>query len=236
MNSPFKLKSSLTCSYCSKISKCPIELLCDDLICQEHLKEKEIVQINKIKCLTCKREFEVKDHEFNLNESIQEIINTKVYLSGVELTLKTKIQDAIKDFYAIYEEFILFRNLHGNDWKNERIFEFSYLKKLDEIQIIRVFKSVEDDLKDLEKTFRNPNLLIESIKEMQQKQEETVQAIQLKLNEMIKINDDLKASNEFMPFLFFNKDMLGRISFDDQFKMDLDQMIFIQNVMVTQKH
>ena len=86
MNSHSISKSSLTCSYSDKILKNPVELPCDDLICKEHLKEKEVVQKNKIKCSTCKRDFAVKDHEFNLNRSIQEIINTKDNLSGVELT------------------------------------------------------------------------------------------------------------------------------------------------------
>ena len=45
-----KLKTSLTCSYCSKIYKDPIELPCEDWICREHLTEQNIVQQNKIKC------------------------------------------------------------------------------------------------------------------------------------------------------------------------------------------
>ena len=65
------LKLSLTCSYCSKILKCPIKLPCKDLICQEHLHEKEVVKQNKIKCLNCKQEFQVKDNEFRLAKSIQ---------------------------------------------------------------------------------------------------------------------------------------------------------------------
>ena len=36
-----KVKSSLTCSNGSKILKCPVELPSDDLICQEHLKDKD---------------------------------------------------------------------------------------------------------------------------------------------------------------------------------------------------
>ena len=36
---------------------------------------------------------------------------------------------------------------------------------------------------EIEEIFRNPNLLIESIKEMQQKQQETLKEIQSKLNQ-----------------------------------------------------
>ena len=68
MNSISKLKSSLTCSQCSKILNEPIELPCEHLICQVHLKEKKVIQKNKIKCLTCKREFDVKRNEFRTNK------------------------------------------------------------------------------------------------------------------------------------------------------------------------
>ena len=65
------LKLSLTCSYCSKILKCPIKLPCKDLICQEHLNEKEVLKQNKIKCQECKQEFEVKGVDFKLNKFVQ---------------------------------------------------------------------------------------------------------------------------------------------------------------------
>ncbi len=41
-------------------------------------------------------------------------------------------------------------------------------------------KSLLTELNLIEDTFRNPNLLIETIKEMQQKQEESLRDIQLK--------------------------------------------------------
>jgi hypothetical protein len=56
-------------------------------------------------------------------------------------------------------------------------------------------------LNQIEETFRNPNLLIESIKEIQQKQEESLNEIQLKLYVMSQVKDDLKATNKFKPNL-----------------------------------
>ncbi len=53
----------------------------------------------------------------------------------------------------------------------------------------------------IEETFRNPNLLIETIIEMQRKQDESLREIQLKLNEINQVKDNLKASNEFQPNL-----------------------------------
>jgi hypothetical protein len=59
--------------------------------------------------------------------------------------------------------------------------------------------SLEDKLTEIEETFRNPNLLIQTIKEMQQKHEESLKEIQSKLNQMTKIKDNLEATNEFKP-------------------------------------
>ena len=80
-----KLKSGYICSYCSKIFKDPIELPCDDLLCKEHLNDKEVVQRDKIKCSTCKQEFQVKDHDFKLNKFVQKQIDNKLYLSEEEI-------------------------------------------------------------------------------------------------------------------------------------------------------
>ncbi len=59
--------------------------------------------------------------------------------------------------------------------------------------------SLEDEMNQIEEIFRNPNILIESIKEKQQKQEEYLKEIQSKLNQMTKIKDNLEAKNEFKP-------------------------------------
>jgi exosome complex RNA-binding protein Rrp4 len=69
--------------------------------------------------------------------------------------------------------------------------EEAYIKELK-----KSFSSFDDGqylqikLNELEETFRNPNLLIKTIKEMQQKQEESLKEIQLKLDEMtiVKVN------------------------------------------------
>ena len=62
-------------------------------------------------------------------------------------------------------------------------------------------KSLENELNGIEETFRNPTLLIESIREMHRKQEESLNSIQMKLYEMNRVKDNLKASNGFEPNL-----------------------------------
>ena len=97
-------KSCFMCSYCSKIYKDPVELPCEDLICKEHLTEKEVLKQNKIKCQVCKQVFEVKDNQFKSNKLVQKKINEQFYLSNEEKALKQKIEESIKIFYSMYED------------------------------------------------------------------------------------------------------------------------------------
>jgi hypothetical protein len=59
-------------------------------------------------------------------------------------------------------------------------------------------KSLENELNETEELFRDPNLLIESIRDMQQKQKESLKDIQLKLNQINQVKDDLKATLFFI--------------------------------------
>jgi hypothetical protein len=60
-------------------------------------------------------------------------------------------------------------------------------------------KSLENELNEIEELFRNPNLFIQTIKQMQQRQEESLNDIQLKLNEMSLVKEFLEKKNEFQP-------------------------------------
>ncbi len=60
-------------------------------------------------------------------------------------------------------------------------------------------KSLENELNETEELFRNPNLLIESIRDMQQNQKESLKEIQLKLNQINLVKVHLKATNFFVP-------------------------------------
>ena len=79
-----------------------------------------------------------------------------------------------------------------------------YLKELKErFSSFDESKSLEDKLNKIEDTFRNPNLLIQTIREMQRKQEMSLKDIQFKLNEMNQVEDQLKATNFFhFEFIF----------------------------------
>ena len=101
-----KWKSQLTCSFCSKIFKDPILLQCDDSICRQHLKERDVVKVNKIKCKKCNEEFEVKSNEFKPNDAISKLIESKLYLNETEIKLKHELEDSIRTFLEFYDEFI----------------------------------------------------------------------------------------------------------------------------------
>jgi len=88
-------KSTLTCAYCSKIFKEPIELPCSHHLCKEHLFAKSE---NKIKCGDCKQDFDVKENDFKSNSFAKKQLDEHVYLSDEEFALKKQIEDSIRQF------------------------------------------------------------------------------------------------------------------------------------------
>jgi hypothetical protein len=112
------LKSILTCSLCSKIFKDPVELPCQDFICREHLFAKDVQKQNKIKCVECKKEFPVKNEEFKSVKLIQKMLDNKLYLSDNEKYLKQQIEESIRDFYKLYEDFSLNKTSLDSDVYN----------------------------------------------------------------------------------------------------------------------
>ena len=85
-----------------------------------------------------------------------------------------------------------------------------YLKNLNEelnasLKQLNI-KSLNESLTHVEETFRDPNLLIESIQGIYLKQKKAVASIQSILDEMFQVKNNLKASNEFKPSLSFNKE------------------------------
>jgi hypothetical protein len=258
MNAIVRLKSSLTCSYCSKIYKDQVELPCGDLVCQEHLNEKNVIQTKKIKCSTCKQEFQVQNNDFKSNKSIKKQLDNHIYLNDEEISLKQKIEESFKTFFQIYDEFksSLSKLDLDSDWyeyflevrRQIDLHRENLIVKIDDIYIGMIakveefeksclksikenlevsftsfgVKSYAEDLQELEETFRDPNISIESIQKIQIQQKEKIEAIQLKLNEFTQIKEKLKASNEFKPNLSFDRDSFGQLHFKyfqfDRFK------------------
>jgi hypothetical protein len=104
--------------------------------------------------------------------------------------------------------------------------ESMYLKELKErFSSVHDCKSLEIESKEIEELYRDPNLLIESIREMQRKQETALNDIQIKLNEMNQVKDDLKAALFFIPNLSsFNHNessLFGSIKLNQYTNMNL---------------
>ncbi len=100
-------KSTLTCSHCSKIFKDPIELPCKHHLCKGHLTEKTVAKENRIKCGECKSDFVVKDNYFKSNIIVKKQLDEHVYLSDEEVSLKKKIEESVRKFFEMYEQFTL---------------------------------------------------------------------------------------------------------------------------------
>jgi hypothetical protein len=119
------------------------------------------------------------------------------------------------DVYNHYQELRFQINQHREELKEKsdeideialamidqtKKYEALYLRNIKEgFSLFDDCKSLEHVLNQIEETFRNPNLLIQSIKEMQQKQETALNAIQSKLNEITLVKDTLIATNYFQP-------------------------------------
>jgi hypothetical protein len=242
-------KSSLTCSFCSKIFQDPIELPCSHSLCKQHLAETNVLKQNKIKCIECKQDFQVKDSELKLNNFLKKLLDDHDYLSDEEFSLKKKIQDSIRQFFQMHEQFTLNRtridlDVHNHfqeirfqlDEHREKIkqkideiymemiektkkFEAAYLKSVeDQLNAsLKSFetKSLEKSLKETVESFRNPNLLIDSIRYMQRKQEEAIGELKLKLDEQSQVKDNLTRMNEFKPNLSFSPDSFGQLRLNE---------------------
>jgi hypothetical protein len=231
-------KSQLTCSFCSKIFKDPILLPCEESICREHLKERDVVKENKIKCKKCNGEFQIKNNHFESNEDLKKLVESQCFLSDEELRLKQDLEVSMRKFFEFYDEFVQNKSIletvvydHFQEMRfqidehSERLRETSadiddialkmiddtkkygvmFLKNLNEsfkenFSSFEKSKSLEDELNEIEELFRDPNLQIEKIKDIQQKQEKSLNEFQSKLNEMNQVKDDLKATNAFQPF------------------------------------
>ena len=79
---------------------------CEDNICRQHLKEKDVVKQNAIKCVKCKENFPIKGHEFKSNKTLKQLIEDKSYLSEEEMNLKHNLEESIRKFFGFYDEFI----------------------------------------------------------------------------------------------------------------------------------
>ena len=87
-------------------------------------------------------------------------------------------------------------------------FELVYLKSID----LKLENKIDETLeKEINEKFRDPCLKIENIKQMCSKQDERLDELKSKINEMLEIKDHLR-TNEFKPFFSLNiENMFGQL-------------------------
>ena len=151
-----KWKSSLTCPYCLKIYKNPVELPCKDSICEVHLTEKDVVKKNKIVCAKCNQEFEVKGNEFTSGNLVKQLLDTQIYLNNDEINLKKKIEESIKLFYEMYDEFTSSKtklDLECHNHFQEIRFQLDQHREQLKEQIDDIYMKMIEDTKVIESSY-----------------------------------------------------------------------------------
>jgi hypothetical protein len=165
------------------------------------LSEKEVKQANRIKCGKCQQDCQVKGNEFKSNEDIVRLIESQSHLNDEELILKQELEASIRRFFEIYDQFMQNKTQLESDvydhFQELRFQIDQHREEIDDIALQMIdkvtenqdsfsknlkanyssfddSKSLESELNEIEETFRNPNLLIQTIKQMQQRQEETL--------------------------------------------------------------
>jgi hypothetical protein len=180
-----------------------IELVKKMLENKIYFNEEEIFLKHKIE-ESIKHFYEMQD-KFTLNRN-QLDLDSHNHFQEIRFQLdmhREKLKEKIDD---IYMEMI----------EKTKEMEASYLKSFDEKFSLSFkafdFKSLDEDLKAFEEKLRDPQLLIESIREMNLKQQKTIESMQFQLNEMSQVKMLLKTTNEFEPNLSFNKDLFGQLN------------------------
>jgi hypothetical protein len=235
------IKVDFTCLICLKIYKNPFVLPCGDTICEEHLSESEVLKNNSIKCQSCKETCEVKDNKMiRPNMTVQKLISNERFLSDTEIFKKNSLEESIENFFQLNEQLQESKNIFDLDCYNrfqevrrkidvqreelkDQIDKISFkmldeLKAIEESYAIRIkeFKveafDSEKEKNILNETFRDVNLLISSINQLQLKQDDDVSRLKSNLNEICQLKTFMTKSNDFKPNLSFSRDSFGFLS------------------------
>jgi hypothetical protein len=229
------VKVDFTCLICSKIYKNPYSLPCGDTICEEHLKESQVLKNNSIKCQSCKEVFEVKDNQMiRSNKALLMIIQNERFLSDAEKSMKKSLEDSIENLFQLNEQLQESKNIFDLDCYNHfqeirrkidvqreelkvqidkiSLTMIDQIKKIEISYAIRI-KEFKVDAYDLEKekkilneTFRDVNLLISSI---------NISKLQVKQDEAAsRLKSNLSEISQMKTFLTKSNDFKPTLSFN----------------------
>jgi hypothetical protein len=151
----------------------------------------------------------LNEEEKGLKQELEVSVKQFFHIYGQIIENKAKLESVVVDHFQKMK----FQINEQRDKLKKRIddmalemiqqtkkFEAEYLRNIeDQFSSFDETKSIRNDLNKIEEKFRDPNLLIETIKQMQRKQEESLIDIQLKLTEMNRVKNNFKILNEFRP-------------------------------------
>jgi hypothetical protein len=73
-----------------------------------------------MKCGDCKQDFEIKGKDFKTIDLVKKLLDDHVYLSDEEFALKKQIEDSIRTFFQMYEQFTLNKRIDDTSNENDR--------------------------------------------------------------------------------------------------------------------
>jgi len=239
------LKSEFTCSYCMKIYRKPVILPCNHCLCEEHLKDIDVLKVKSIQCKTCKQEFGLGENEFKPNEIVQNLIEKRMHLTEAEKAIKhfsdklfneaTRLVDEHEDNKRIsahkcFEHFQEIRrkiDLQREELKNEidkialamidqtKEFEMIFMKRFEPKEDIAT--NLTSNFNRVNETFRDPEALLDTtpIENVQSETNELIEAFKVRLKKFDEMTNNFFATNSFQPNLTFSKDSFGRLNLID---------------------
>ena len=163
-------KSDFVCSFCLKILKNPINLPCFDMICENHLREANVLKKKCIECPTCKRTFNTDIHEFVPNKIVRNLLEKQIFLNEEEKSLKKSLEKSLQECFELSENYHLAKNdldLKSHQHFSEIRFQMDLhreklIEKIDEIYLEMIEKTKKAEatfLKNIDKKWDKKNIL-----------------------------------------------------------------------------
>ena len=245
-----RLKSSLTCSNCLKLYKNPIELPCNHYICNDHLSENNIIKCDKCKKDFHVKDNDFKSTDLFLNKLISEQLylsdeemslkmkieeSIKAFFNIYEEIIRNK-NNLDLEYHNHFQEMRFKIDEHREKLKQKideislemidqtKKYEVEYLKSLNEkldasLKSLEI-KSLENELKGMEDTFRDPKILLGEIREINENREKSISDIKSMLNEINHVKDHLKVTNQFRKNFSMNQESFGCLSLNEYSTFD----------------
>jgi hypothetical protein len=214
-----------------------------DTICGEHLTNvKDTIKCSKCKQLFhLNTNYLTK---FETNNTLKKLLDDEVYLSDGEKTLKTSLFATFNEFSQLYAEFHTYTNkldleLHEHfqeirfkiDLHREKLkekideiyidmiektkrIEMSYAKNLDTNRTCYARLDLDKERQRIDNEFREPNLTMALIEQMQFEQSVLTTDLKARLDKMFQTKEFIK-TNTFKPAYTLNINSFGILSIDD---------------------